>query len=295
MSDAPPDRVRAHSNPQLRTSASTRRRSSASKRHATGDREAICRHVDALDREWDVERYLQMNAGIVSLSGVVLGAMVSRRFLVLPALVFGFFFQHATQGSRPPLPVFRKTGVQNPARDQPGEIRLEGHTRRLRARVGADAEPARRNDDESVVSRSGQCYLWLSSLPPAAPATHRHKVAKTAPGADRTARTAALETGANLMQAKAPVEKIAMHLNGFHVSKDDPTMQMEAHHYCNQASEDLAQCVLFDGNTAEARMMGIEYIHSGTALQHAARRREGGPASAQLRDPVRRTSDARPS
>ena len=64
------------------------------------------------------------------------------------------------------------------------------------------------------------------------------------------------------MQAKAPVEKIAMYLNGFHVSKADPTMQMEAHHYCNQANEDMAQCVLFDGNTAEARMMGVEYIIS---------------------------------
>jgi hypothetical protein len=85
---------------------------------------------------------------------------------------------------------------------------------------------------------------------------------ETAPGADRTAKTAALETGASLMQAKAPVEKIAMYLNGFHVSKGDPAMQMEAHHYCNQANEDFAQCVLFDGNTAEARMMGIEYIVS---------------------------------
>ena len=47
---------------------------------------------------------------------------------------------------------------------------------------------------------------------------------ETAPGADRTAKTAALETGADLMQAKAPVEKTAMYLNGFHVSKDDPKM-----------------------------------------------------------------------
>jgi hypothetical protein len=37
---------------------------------------------------------------------------------------------------------------------------------------------------------------------------------------------------------------------------------MEAHHYCNQANEDMSQCVLFDGNTAEARMMGVEYIIS---------------------------------
>jgi hypothetical protein len=85
---------------------------------------------------------------------------------------------------------------------------------------------------------------------------------ETAPGSDRTAKTAALESGANLMQAKAPVEQIALYLNGFHVSKDDPTMQMEAHHYCNQANEDFAQCVLFDGNTAEARLMGVEYIIS---------------------------------
>jgi hypothetical protein len=85
---------------------------------------------------------------------------------------------------------------------------------------------------------------------------------ETAPGADRTPKTAALESGADLIQAKAPIDTIAMYLNGFHVSKDDPGMQMEAHHYCNQANEDLAQCVLFDGNTAEARMMGIEYIIS---------------------------------
>jgi hypothetical protein len=82
----------------------------------------------------------------------------------------------------------------------------------------------------------------------------------TAPGEDRTGKTAALETGASLMQARAPVDKIAMYLDGFHVSKDDRNMQMEAHHYCNQVNEAFAQCVLFDGNTDEARMIGIEYI-----------------------------------
>jgi hypothetical protein len=83
-----------------------------------------------------------------------------------------------------------------------------------------------------------------------------------APGAERTAKTATLETGAALVQAKAPVEQIAIYLDGFHVAKADPRMQMEAHHYCNQVNEDLAQCVLFDGNTAQARMTGVEYIIS---------------------------------
>jgi len=84
----------------------------------------------------------------------------------------------------------------------------------------------------------------------------------TAPGADRTAKTGVLETGANLMQSKGPVEKLSIYLDGFHAAKDDPNMQMEAHHYCNQVNEDFAQCVLFDGNTADARMMGVEYIVS---------------------------------
>ena len=40
-------------------------------------------------------------------------------------------------------------------------------------------------------------------------------------------------------------------------------MQMEAHHYCKVLNDDLIQCVLFDGNTANANLIGIEYIISG--------------------------------
>jgi hypothetical protein len=110
-SEAQPDRVRAHSN------ASENRRIDAQSQHclercAEDKREEISRHIEALDHDWDVERYLQMNAGLVSLSGVLLGALVNRRFLLLPAAVFGFFFQHATQGWCPPLPVFRRMGVR---------------------------------------------------------------------------------------------------------------------------------------------------------------------------------------
>jgi hypothetical protein len=51
-----------------------------------------------------------------------------------------------------------------------------------------------------------------------------------------------------------------MYLVGFHPSKSDPGMQMESHHYCDQVNEDLAQCVLYDGNTEQARLHGVEYI-----------------------------------
>jgi hypothetical protein len=106
-----PDRVRAHSN-DLQNQRVDGQTQQCLEQAAAADREAIGRHIDQLDREWDVERYLQMNAGIVSLSGIVLGALVNPKFLVLPAAVFGFFFQHATQGWCPPLPVFRKMGVR---------------------------------------------------------------------------------------------------------------------------------------------------------------------------------------
>jgi hypothetical protein len=109
--EGPADRVRAHSS-RLQNHRIDAQTQQCLQRYAPADREAIGRHIDALNREWDVERYLQMNAGIVSLSGVVLGALVSRRFLVLPVVVFGFFFQHATQGWCPPLPVFRRMGVR---------------------------------------------------------------------------------------------------------------------------------------------------------------------------------------
>jgi hypothetical protein len=37
---------------------------------------------------------------------------------------------------------------------------------------------------------------------------------------------------------------------------------MEAHHYCTKVNEDLTQCVIYDGNGADARLMGVEYVVS---------------------------------
>lgn len=39
--------------------------------------------------------------------------------------------------------------------------------------------------------------------------------------------------------------------------------QMEAHHYCGHVNEDVIQCVIFDGNDKDAKIMGIEYIVTG--------------------------------
>ena len=39
-------------------------------------------------------------------------------------------------------------------------------------------------------------------------------------------------------------------------------MQVEAHHFCSHISGDMRQCVIYDSNKADARLIGIEYIIS---------------------------------
>lgn len=57
-------------------------------------------------------------------------------------------------------------------------------------------------------------------------------------------------------------EQLISPLVGFHPMKDDPSHQMEAHHYCEQVNEDFAQCVLFDGNDEKANLNGTQFIIS---------------------------------
>lgn len=68
--------------------------------------------LEALDREWDVERTLEANAASFAFTGVLLGASADRRWLALPALVTAFLFQHAVQGWCPPLPILRRLGFR---------------------------------------------------------------------------------------------------------------------------------------------------------------------------------------
>ncbi|SFC88009.1 OBAP family protein [Spirosoma endophyticum] len=82
------------------------------------------------------------------------------------------------------------------------------------------------------------------------------------PGVEKTTKTKALEAGADLLQQKTPLVKLNMYLDGFHFYNGDPTMQMEAHHYCTPINEDLTQCVIYDGNGENAKIMGVEYIVS---------------------------------
>ena len=82
------------------------------------------------------------------------------------------------------------------------------------------------------------------------------------PGAQKRPDTAVLEAGAVLLQSKPPVEALNAYLDGFHFYSGRMDAQMEAHHYCAILNEEVIQCVIFDGNTKQAKLMGVEYIVS---------------------------------
>ena len=49
-------------------------------------------------------------------------------------------------------------------------------------------------------------------------------------GERKLIRQAVLETGSKLLQDFAPLKEFDIYVVGFHPARDDPSMQMEAHH-----------------------------------------------------------------
>lgn len=81
-------------------------------RYSDGSRVAILRRIEQLDKEWDIERVLEVNASTLALTGLVLGITVNRKWLALPGVVLPFLLQHGLQGWCPPLPLLRRLGVR---------------------------------------------------------------------------------------------------------------------------------------------------------------------------------------
>jgi hypothetical protein len=91
-----------------------------------------------------------------------------------------------------------------------------------------------------------------------------------APGPGPSAKQQALQNGAAMLQEIAPLEAFDVYVDGFHFVNGDLGVQVEAHHYCSKLSADVRQCVIFDGNGREARLLGIEYIISRRIFEQLA-------------------------
>ncbi|HEX2943116.1 MAG TPA: OBAP family protein [Rhodopila sp.] len=81
-------------------------------------------------------------------------------------------------------------------------------------------------------------------------------------GHGHSAKHRALDLAAAVMQPKYPLEAVSTYLNGFHFYADEMGRQVEAHHFCIHRTHDMHQCIIFDSNKPDARLIGIEYIIS---------------------------------
>jgi len=65
---------------------------------------------------------------------------------------------------------------------------------------------------------------------------------------------------------QTPPQQIGMYLDGYHSYRNeaklpaDKQRQIRTAHFCKQVNPDMYQCLIYDGNTKDARVIGIEYV-----------------------------------
>lgn len=100
---------------QTTSSANKRSQRASGKRvrHSSRDQDQVERRLRELDREWDIERAFQANAGVAGLLALMIAARSGkRRWLALPVAISGFLLQHAIQGWCPPVSILRRLGLR---------------------------------------------------------------------------------------------------------------------------------------------------------------------------------------
>lgn len=90
----------------------------------------------------------------------------------------------------------------------------------------------------------------------------RRALATARIGAGHPLKHRALDLASGVMQPKYPLDAMSTYLNGLHMYADERGRQVEATHFCVHLRHDLHQCVIFDRNAPDARLIGIEYIIS---------------------------------
>lgn len=72
----------------------------------------IDRRLKKLDAEWDIERFIEINAASAVLIGTLMGTGKNKKWLAIPITVGIFLLEHAVEGWCPSLPILRKFGVR---------------------------------------------------------------------------------------------------------------------------------------------------------------------------------------
>jgi hypothetical protein len=69
-----------------------------------------------------------------------------------------------------------------------------------------------------------------------------------------------LTSCSSLIQQMNPIKQISMYFCALHPYSHDFTKQLIVHHFCSHRSEQFHQCVIYDSNETNAKLIGIEYI-----------------------------------
>lgn len=115
------------------------------KKYADLPEHEVTQRIRQLDREWDIERVLEMNMATIALSGIALSIFDNRKWLALPTVALAFFAQHAIQGWCPPAKLLRYLKIRT--RD---EIDIEKYA--LKALKG-DFEDLRSAEEAFVAAK----------------------------------------------------------------------------------------------------------------------------------------------
>ncbi len=87
------------------------------------------------------------------------------------------------------------------------------------------------------------------------------------PQQPEAADTKLMGMGSHLLQGKKPLDAVDGYVCGLHFYNGDMNRQVIAHHFCSHRSEEFLQCVIYDRNADDARLIGIEYIISARLFE----------------------------
>ena len=84
----------------------------------------ISQRIKALDKEWDIERMLDLNMSAMALFGITFSLLFNKYSIILPILLLLFFIWHAVRGWCPPIPILRFSKKFEPGRKLTGRNML---------------------------------------------------------------------------------------------------------------------------------------------------------------------------
>ncbi|KAG0050741.1 hypothetical protein BGZ83_004488 [Gryganskiella cystojenkinii] len=73
---------------------------------------------------------------------------------------------------------------------------------------------------------------------------------------------AVLAAGATMFQSFKPLSSVCESFCGLHMYPHDQKRQLIAYHYCTMIDEDRRQCLIYDSDEKNAKLLGVEYIIS---------------------------------